>query len=667
MLGEFGRGDDGLGQGHVVVGQEVETKVLVGLGVVVDDVSNRRHKRDDALGHVVGGGGLAADDYDTGRRFLALFRSHILELLVLPDDGEQVQMLALVFVDALDLDVEEGIQIDVIAVQLLDDRSQLGFVLLLDGRPLLMKRLVVRELLKLADLGRLVDPGIGSKSLSDERRQIRIAVGQPPTGGDPIRLVLELGREELVKVVEDVVLDDVGVDGGDAVDLGATNHCQVSHIDKHLVLVPGVRVDDGHGLDLLLHLRRRHLGRVLGTHEAAPAIVDGLDDLHVARKHFGHHLDRPLLQGLRHDGVVGIIQALLGDHPSLLPFQALHVRQETEQFGHSDSGVSVVQLEDGLLRQEGKVLAVSGLEAGQNILDGGAHEEELLLEAELLAFRGGVIGIEDGADGLSALALEKSLVVVAGIEGLEVEFGKWDGIPKTEIASRGSGSGTGDGIVVRNGLDLLGGNPHRLLLAIHNAGLDLATEANGVLDVGTANLPRVAVGKPNIGDLDLLALGVKDLLEHSVTVTDTVAPSREIKVSHRVKEASGQTTKATVTKTSVALLISNSLSSVTKLTKSVSNRTLKAKVVDSIGQSPTHQELSRKVINKLGVLLLPVLMGLVKRINEVFTDSPCSSLVGILGSSHGVFTDNVLELVIQRLGKRSDTGSGSSTGSLNLG
>jgi hypothetical protein len=45
---------------------------------------------------------------------LALLRGHGLELLVAVDDGEQVHVLALVFVDALDLDVKHGVQVHVL-------------------------------------------------------------------------------------------------------------------------------------------------------------------------------------------------------------------------------------------------------------------------------------------------------------------------------------------------------------------------------------------------------------------------------------------------------------------------------------------------------------------------------------------------------------------------
>ena len=45
-----------------------------------------------------------------------------------------------------------------------------------------------------------------------------------------------------------------------------------------------------------------------------PDAVDLVNDLHVTRQQLAHHLDRPLLQGLWHDCVVGECQSLQQQH-----------------------------------------------------------------------------------------------------------------------------------------------------------------------------------------------------------------------------------------------------------------------------------------------------------------------------------------------------------------
>ncbi len=79
------------------------------LGVVVHDLTHSSHQSDHLLGHVVGRGSLATEDADAGHELLALLWAGGLDLQVAVDDGEHVQMLALVLVDALDLDIEHGV------------------------------------------------------------------------------------------------------------------------------------------------------------------------------------------------------------------------------------------------------------------------------------------------------------------------------------------------------------------------------------------------------------------------------------------------------------------------------------------------------------------------------------------------------------------------------
>ena len=82
------------------------------------------------------------------------------------------------------------------------------------------------------------------------------------------------------------------------------------HTDPHsqLLLVPLVLMDNGHGSDLLglLGLRAGQVCR----EPLGPAVVDDLDDLHVAGEHLGHDLDGPLLESLGHDRVVGVVEHL---------------------------------------------------------------------------------------------------------------------------------------------------------------------------------------------------------------------------------------------------------------------------------------------------------------------------------------------------------------------
>ena len=90
------------------VGKCEHLEQVANIGVIVDNVADGGDETHDLLGHVVGGGGLAAEDDHARHEGLALLRRGLLDGIVPGDDGDHVHVLALVLVDALDLHVEHG-------------------------------------------------------------------------------------------------------------------------------------------------------------------------------------------------------------------------------------------------------------------------------------------------------------------------------------------------------------------------------------------------------------------------------------------------------------------------------------------------------------------------------------------------------------------------------
>ena len=102
-----GRGVDVLGVLHVVVGEEDDLQPIAHGGVVVHHVGDRVDQLDDQLGHEVAGRGLGAED-ERARRHVGLRIA--LEPQVQREDVQHIQVLPLVFVQALDLDVEDRVR-----------------------------------------------------------------------------------------------------------------------------------------------------------------------------------------------------------------------------------------------------------------------------------------------------------------------------------------------------------------------------------------------------------------------------------------------------------------------------------------------------------------------------------------------------------------------------
>lgn len=76
-----------------------------------------------------------------------------------------------------------------------------------------------------------------------------------PAWCDTVGFVLELLRENLGELFEELILDDVGMDGRNTIHVRRMNERQVRHVDQDFVLVPLVRLDDGHACHTLLQVR----------------------------------------------------------------------------------------------------------------------------------------------------------------------------------------------------------------------------------------------------------------------------------------------------------------------------------------------------------------------------------------------------------------------------
>ena len=99
---------------------------------------------------------------------------------------------------------------------------------------------------------------------------------------------------------------------------------------------------------------------------------------------------------------------------------AVLVDQQPHQLGHGQGRVGVVELDRRLVGQGGDVGMVRQV-AADDVLQRRRGEEIFLLEAQLLAGLGGVVGVEDAADALGPHLLGHGLHVVAAVERFEVD------------------------------------------------------------------------------------------------------------------------------------------------------------------------------------------------------------------------------------------------------
>mmetsp|Transcript_32108 Transcript_32108/g.44513 ORF Transcript_32108/g.44513 Transcript_32108/m.44513 type:complete len:211 (-) Transcript_32108:1912-2544(-) len=93
--------------GHVIVGNEDNLQEVTNIRIVVDLGSNSVDKFDDLFGHGITCSSLASNHHDLWCQLGFLIWGHGLDLGVRVNTPNNIQQLALVFVNSFDLDIKE--------------------------------------------------------------------------------------------------------------------------------------------------------------------------------------------------------------------------------------------------------------------------------------------------------------------------------------------------------------------------------------------------------------------------------------------------------------------------------------------------------------------------------------------------------------------------------
>ena len=167
---------------------------------------------DDILGDGVSWGGLGTKNAHQ-RHSRGVTRAN---LEILMDEVEQVQLLALVLMQALGLDIEHciGVHAHLLGVQ--QPVCQRFLVGLFHGGQLAEHRIVIDKGQQFFQLGGVLAEA-GADVLFQRGSQARVAFQQPAAEGDAVGLVVELFRVQLVKTVQLGVFQDLGVQGSHTV------------------------------------------------------------------------------------------------------------------------------------------------------------------------------------------------------------------------------------------------------------------------------------------------------------------------------------------------------------------------------------------------------------------------------------------------------------------
>ncbi len=225
------------------------------------------------------------------------------------------------------------------------------------------------------------------------------------------------------------------------------------------------------------------------------------------------------------------------------------VDEDPHELRDADDGVRVVELERDAVGDRVPVLVVD--DPVEQVTERRSHEEVLLLQAQLLALRRRVLRVEDLRDVLGVRLAAHGGLVVAGVEGLEVERLGRARAPQPERVDV-PGAVPGYEVVVGDGLDRPAGRPAAGLGGSVLA-LDRAAEADRDRHLGVGQLPRRAERQPVVRLLDLAAVDER-LPEDPVLVPDAVAHGGDVEGRERVDEARREPAEAAVAEPGLDLL-----------------------------------------------------------------------------------------------------------------
>ena len=157
---------------------------------------------------------------------------------------------------------------------------------------------------------------------------------------------------------------------------------------------------------------------------------------------------------------------------------------------------------------------------------------------------------------------------------------------------------------------------YEIILSLSAFSCYIATELNLYFILRTLYLKWIAVFEPVIRLLDLITI-LDCLLEHTVTITDTAAICRVVQCSKGIQETCSQTTKSTITKCCIRLLILDHIQVKAKLCQCFLHLLIACEVDHIITKCTAHKELHRQVVNSLCILLLVCLLRSDPAINDM--------------------------------------------------
>jgi hypothetical protein len=398
----------------------------------------------------------------------------------------------------------------------------------------------------------------------------------PSSWGNTIGLILDLSWVEVIEFLEDSLFQELRVKGSDTIDGVRADDTKVGHSD---LLWPSF-FDETHSSNFFT------VSWVLLLELSNINVIDQVDKLKMSWEKSADELNRPLLEGLWQDSVVGVREGLVADVPSFLETEFLLIDKDSQKFNGTDGWMSIIKLDLIFVSKLGESIVVSIFISSNDIVDGGGAEEVLLLQSEFLTSISVIIRVKNTRDVLGILSLSNGTMIITGVELVEIEGVSWSGFPKSQVVGIVSVETWNWGIVGHSD-DLLAALPVGSLGVTVLVFVRNTIESNLIGDILSLNLPWISMIQPKVRNFSLISIS-NNLLENTVIVSNTISPSWNFEGGKRIDEACGKSSKTTITKGSISFLFIELLKIVTHIHQSISEWTFKIRVDKCILESSTH-------------------------------------------------------------------------------
>ena len=433
----------------------------------------------------------------------------------------------------------------------------------------------------------------------------------------------------------------------DAVDAMRADHREVCHAHAPVAFL----VDQRHATAAL------EVMRIARAHDLQEIAVDLVDDLQVPRQEPLEERDRPGLQRLGQQRVIGVAARVANDLPRDRPLHVVDVDQQAHQLDDGHRRMRVVELDRDRLREILQLPALREM-LREHVLQRRADAEILLLEAQLLALRRRIVRVQHAREVLRLDLLGDGRVIVARVERFDLERRDAAPRPQPQMIHRRAAIAR-DEQVIRDSPHVLRLDPlvaHAALLVARR--LAAAAEAHAIAHAAVAAVPKVVHAEPGARDFALRAVLADDLREDAVVVADAVAGRRITERRERIEKARGEPAETAVAEPGIFFLGGDAIEILAERLDRLAHLFQQAVLErgQRVDETAAEQELHREITDALHARAFHASAGCDPALGELFADCDRQRVVDVAARGAGErLAERALQSIDDRVADRAGT------------